>query len=464
MHSKNDFLKREFLKKMKPNETSTSFCHASPSLTKKQKYALDTMIKGKNIFLTGPAGTGKTTIISLFKKMITTRIIGLTSLTGISAVLLGGCTLHSYLGIGLGTGSFEVLFERIKKNYKAKMKWLQTDILIIDEISMLSPQLFEKLNMLGKSIRQIDLPFGGIQLILCGDFLQLPVVRNSSFCFESKVWNECIDETVYLNEIVRQIDPEFQNILGNVRIGNITKDVKKFLNTRIVSDEKDEKDEENKNHIKPTRLYTTNKDVDAINEIELYKLNDGVIDYFQYDLKIDFYVTQRNEGDYIQRIIKSCPVPSELIVCKGAQVMLMYNMDVECGLANGSRGIVVDFDNDLPIVEFLNGQKRKIEFHNWEIEDGKQKILKITQIPLKLAWSLTVHKAQSCTLDLVKVDLNNVFEYGQAYVALSRVRTKEGLGILNINYEAIKAHPKAIKYYDDLIEKEKESNKLKESK
>lgn len=449
------------------DKSKQSFCVTLPTLdhlTDKQKFALECMLSGKNIFLTGPAGTGKTTIISLFKKMVTDRFIGITSMTGISAILLGGSTMHSYLGIGLGVDSFEILFEKIRKNYKSKMKWIKTDVLIIDEISMLSPKLFEKLDLLGRSIREIDLPFGGIQLVLCGDFLQLPVIRNTSinsFCFESKIWNQCIDETIYLDEIVRQTDTEFQNVLNNVRMGTITEDTKQFLNSRIF---KEEKKGIKENKIKPTRLYTMNKDVDAMNENELYKLNDGSTEFLQYDMKISFIPTNKNETDYLQKIVKNCPAPSELVLCKGAQVMLVYNMDVEHELANGSRGIVTGFKDDFPIVKFINGEERMIDFHKWEIEDRGNHILTITQIPLRLAWSLTIHKSQSCTLDLVEVDLSNVFEYGQAYVALSRVRNKEGLRILAIDYESIKAHPKAVKYYKNLKQNEKNNKNSEELK
>lgn len=428
-------------------------------LTTKQKTALDLMINGKNVFLTGPAGTGKTTILTLFKQLIPTRNIAITSMTGISAILLGGITMHSFFGIGLGTGTFDEIFLKISKNPKARAKWKYTDTVVIDEISMLSAQLFEKLDMIGRNIRGLNIPFGGLQLILCGDFLQLPVINNPSFCFESKIWKESIDETVYLNEIVRQTNSEFQNILNNIRYGIVSKEVKEFLDSRRVENLNDIKSD-----IKPTRLYTTNKDVNELNENELYKLDtgDGKNEFLEYNINIHFYVPQRNEKNYFDNFIKNCSMPQQLILCIGAQVMLLKNIDVENGLANGSRGVVTKFENDLPCVKFMNGNETIIDYADWEIEEGNQKIAKITQIPLRLAWSLTVHKAQSCTLDNVEVDLSNIFEYGQAYVALSRVRNKEGLRILNIDYTGVKAHPKALQYYKNL-EKNKKIENQKET-
>lgn len=415
------------------------------SLTEKQKIALDIMINGKNIFLTGPAGTGKTTILTMFKQLMSKKNIAITSMTGVSAILLGGTTMHSFFGIGLGTGTVDDLITKILKNPKAKGKWMYTDTVIIDEISMLSAELFEKLDIIGRQIRGLNTHFGGLQLILCGDFLQLPVINNPCFCFESKIWKECIDETVYLNEIVRQSDNEFQNILNDIRIGNISKEIRTFLDSRIT--------EKIKSDIKPTRLYTTNRDVNELNENELYKLDDGKNSFFEYNIQIHFYIPQKNEKNYFEKFIKNCSLPSKLILCVGAQVMLLKNVDVENGLANGSRGIVTKFVNDIPYVKFLNDKEIMIDFCDWEIEEGNNKIAKIIQIPLQLAWSLTVHKAQSCTLDNVEVDLSNIFEYGQAYVALSRVRNKEGLRILSIDYSGIKAHPKAVKYYKDLNKK-----------
>lgn len=429
---------------------------AEIKLTPKQQEAWNAMVSGKNVFLTGKGGAGKTFLISLFKKKFgTTKNIAITSMTGVSAIVLGGVTMHSYLGIGLGTGTFEELLEKIMKNSKAKQRWKSVNTLFIDEISMLSPDLFDKLEMIARVIRKPErllhenaesYPFGGIQLILSGDFLQLPVVNgNDTFCFEAESWSKCIDKVVCLNQSMRQNgDPEFEKVLDDIRFGNVTKEVKDLLNSRINIELK------NDFGIKPTRIYTVNRDVDAMNEKELDKLAETNPDFYEYKMEVTFYEFVPDRESAIEKYRKNSLAPEKLQLCVGAQVMLVYNMDVENGLANGSRGVVVNFIEGIPVVKFVNGQQRVVDYHSWEIEEGRKKLARITQVPLKLAWSITVHKSQSITLDYAEVDLSNVFEFGQAYVALSRVKNKEGLSILNIKFDTIRAHPKAIEFYKNL--------------
>jgi len=424
-------------------------------LTEEQKRAYDLMVSGKNVFLTGPSGSGKSAVIHLFKKVYgVDRTIAITSTTGISAIHIGGTTLHSYLGIGLGTGSVDELVSKIVKNSKAKGRWLQLDTLIIDEISMLSPVLFDKLEQVACNIRlnrsrrlitqesdeaKKELPFGGIQLILTGDFLQLPVVGEQSFCFEAESWKKCIGENdIFLRKIMRQADAEFQQILNELRVGKVSKKTRKILDKR--------KGVELKNDlgIIPTKIFTTNAQVDHMNEKEMQKL-DG--ERFQYDMEIYFHTFVQNRDQMLERYRKGSSAPDKLVLCKGAQVMLVCNYDLDSGLANGSRGIVIDFLDDLPVVRFLDGHEHIIHFWQWEIEEGNKKQVRITQIPLKLAWAISVHKCQGSTLDLAEVDLSNTFEFGQAYVALSRVRTIDGLSIADINYATIQAHPSALEYY-----------------
>lgn len=411
-----------------------------------QKEALEYMINGKNIFITGPGGVGKTHLIKIYKDLYSyKKNIAVTSTTGISAILIGGSTLFSYLGIGLGTNSLEYLHTMILKNKYIYSRWLKLEVLIIDEISMLSPELFDKLENLARLIRRNKEFFGGIQIILFGDFLQLPPVKNSdNFCFESKSW-KYLDKIIYLKDIVRQTDTFFKNCLTKVRLGIIDDEVKKILNSRL------NKEIVNKYGIKPTQLLSTNSDVDYINENELDILSEEGKEFFEYKMETSFYDTKtKTKTNVIEKIKNNCNAVDTLQLCLGAQVMLLCNLDIENELVNGSRGIVVDFIDDLPVIQFMNGIKTTIDYHIWEIEENDKKIMKIIQIPLKLAWAITFHKSQGQTLDCVIMDLGKIFEYGQAYIGLSRVKTLEGMTITDIDYDKIIASPKALQFYNNL--------------
>jgi ATP-dependent DNA helicase PIF1 len=367
-------------------------------LTAKQKIALDYMVKGENIFLTGPSGTGKSLVISTFKERCGTRKkIAVTSTTGMSAVLIGGSTVHSYLGIGLGNGSIDSMIKSIKSKPYIKKRWIEIDTLIIDEISMLSPELFDKIEAIARILRrkspkkmlkneddEKEPPFGGIQLILTGDFLQLPVVQSDNFCFEALSWNRCITHTVNLTEIMRQVDTDFQEVLNDIRYGIVSERAVDLLSSRI------NVKIENRAGVKPTKIFTTNYSVDNLNFQELEKLDEQFI--FQYDMEVKLSGFHKDAIQVIEKIKKNCLAPETLQLCRNAQVMLLSNLDLDYGLANGSRGIVTGFINDFPNVCFVNGEERVIDHHVWEITEGEKKIATVSQIPLKLAWAITVHK------------------------------------------------------------------------
>jgi len=428
--------------------------------TEKQEEAFNYMKEGKNIFLTGPSGSGKSKVINLFKKLYESeKNIAITSTTGVSAILIGGTTLHSYLGIGLGTGDVEDMVNSIMKNTRIRQRWRELDVLIIDEVSMLSPNLLDKLESVARIVRrtkpkrilledeEVEKVFGGIQLILSGDLLQLPVVGDTdSFVFDAKCWNVCVDKVVELNKIMRQNDSEFQEILNELRIGVVSKNGRKILDSRLGVKL------ENELGIIPTRIYTTNAQVDEMNGRELEKLGESNI--YEYEMEIYFYEFVKDRTRMMEKYRKNSLAPEILQLCVGAQVVLLCNLELENGLANGSRGVVVNIIDDIPVVRFLNGEERVISHWQWEIEEDKKKQVRITQIPLKLAWAQTAHKVQGSTLDYAEIDLSNVFTYGQGYVALSRVKSIGGLSILNINYDSIKAHPKALEYYKKLKNEE----------
>jgi ATP-dependent DNA helicase PIF1 len=414
-------------------------------LTPMQEDAYQRMINGESIFITGMAGTGKTTLIRMFRKFYQDqRNMCVTSTTGISALLINGTTLHSFAGIGLGTGSAGALVMKVLKNQKARKRWRTVEVLIIDEVSMLSPELFDKLDAIARQVRNNNSPFGGIQIILSGDFCQLPVVNSDDFCFEAKRWDENISHNVYLQEIIRQTDPVFQKMLNEVRMGKLSKETRRLLKSRL------KVKLTNEFGIKPTRLYPTNAAVDEINERELDALADEDTDFYSYEMDIEVYGRPGNRQWTIEKFRKNCIANEELQLCKDAQVMLLHNLDQESGLVNGSRGIITGFLEELPVVKFLNGEERIIDYHVWDMEEHGQKLVSGKQIPLKLAWAFTIHKAQGQTLDYAEVDLREVFEYGQAYVALSRVKSLEGLSILGIDFNRIKCDPKAKKFYKDL--------------
>jgi ATP-dependent DNA helicase PIF1 len=414
------------------------------TLNEKQQKAYDSMIRGKNIFLTGSGGVGKSFLIKSFvKKYHLIKKIAVTSTTGISAINIGGTTLHSYCGIGLGNDTLQYLYQKLSHSFKYLNRWKRLEVLIIDECSMLKPELFDKLEKLGKLLRGNSLPFGGIQIILSGDFLQLPCVKCDNFLFEAETWNQVVKEIHYLDEIVRQKDLDFCRVLDKIRVGDIDNDVRELLSSRVNVELK------NEFNIEPTLLFCRNMDVDHINTKNLKRLINKHGDVCEYNVEWDFLKIKDEE--VIQKYKKNLNISEPLLLTLECQVMLTVNIDLENDLVNGSRGIIVDFDEDnYPVVQFTNGFKIPISFQDIEVTENEHLIFKYSYIPLKLAYAISIHKAQGSTLDLVKVDLTNVFEYGQAYVALSRVKTLEGLSITGLDLDRIGAHPKALEFYKNL--------------
>jgi ATP-dependent DNA helicase PIF1 len=422
-------------------------------LTIKQKEALNSILDGKNVFLTGPGGTGKSHLLKIFIERYnkinilsdSEKELYVTSTTGISSLLINGKTLHSYAGIGLGNKSYDFYIDKIKKNYKLKNRWRNTKILIIDEISMLEPELFEKLEIIARKVRNNEKKFGGIQLVISGDFLQLPPVNSNKLCFESNIWSDMIDKTFYFQENLRQDNKEFQDILNKIRLGNVDEDVKNCLTSCI---------NRNKTNllIEPTILYSKRHMVKEYNsdKLKLLSSNDKQI----YKSTIEYKnIKDEYKEAYADIINKMCDVENEIELTIGTQVMLVVN-GIDDNLANGSIGKIIKFDNNYPVVLFTNGIEKLITEYKWSLSDDNKKEPNVYkfQIPLVLAWAITIHRAQGATLDYIETDLGySIFEYGQVYVVLSRVKTKEGIFIKNINFNKIKANPKAIEFYNNLI-------------
>lgn len=426
-----------------------------PQLSDSQNEAFQYYKLGKNIFITGQAGTGKSFLIKKIIKDCKTskREYGVCALTGAAACLINGKTIHSWSGLGHGEKDAGYYVERILKKFPVKMRYWKTRVLIIDEISMMDIDFFELLDEVCRNVRGNNKPFGGIQIILLGDFYQLPPVlkeKEKQFCFESPLWTEAIDICCLLREVQRQKDNEFQKILQEVRDGNISQEsIETLVSCKF-------KTIDESSGIIPTKLYSTKKSVDIFNQKEFNKLD--VDQIYEYDVestylgqkavKMNLEEKQRLE----EQLDKDFPYESELSLCIGCQVMLLINKDVESGLVNGSRGVIINFEDDKPKVRFMNGMEEVIDFYEWEYEINQTNKILRKQIPLKLAWAITVHKSQGCTLDCVEIDIGkSIFEYGQSYVALSRVKTLEGLYIKDIDIEKIKSHPKVIKFYQEMF-------------
>lgn len=410
-------------------------------LNRKQNYALNLMNRGQNLFLTGSAGTGKSHVIQEFiKQKSRLSSIALTSTTGISALIIGGKTIHSWAGVGLGEGN---VLKRVMAKKPIVYRWKMIKTLIIDEISMLSPELFDKLEEIARVIRKSKEPFGGIQLILVGDFCQLPVVKSKSFCFESKKWDACIKKTVYLEEIMRQSDHQFCMMLKELRMGNCSETTLKILKDRMTEPVT------KNNDIIPTKLFSTNKMVDIINNKELNLLTKKGMDMKYYIAKVIIIKCKLKDFEK-EKMIKFITKDMEnaLMLSIGSQVMITANIDIDHNLANGTRGIVTDFIDGKPQIKLLNGVKVVIDNHERLFEDDEYSI-KINYMPLKLAWATTIHKSQGASLDYVQTDLGreSIFEYGQAYVALSRVRSLSGLFLEAVDERSFMCHPRVKEFY-----------------
>ena len=449
-------------------------------LSPEQITALDLFKKGENIFLTGPGGTGKTELIKRIVEIAEkqSKPIQVCALTGCAALLLGcsgSKTIHSWSGIGLASGTSYKVIDRVLKNKHKCKAWREIKVLVIDEISMMSKKVFDILDSIGRSSRKKpDLPFGGIQVVFSGDFYQLPPVGSgeeddedsSAFCFESSRWNEIFTTSniIQLKTIFRQTDLRYTKALNEIRVGKLYTSSYKLLMTRVGVKNTNEL-------IKPTILYPKRRDVESINSAEMAKLtgkeyvyNLSVINdisignknkkYSSYDAGASSSAADEvNTEIAIKQLRVSIIADDKLVLKVGAQVMCIANIDVDGAnpVVNGSQGVVIEITEDgRPVVQFLNGNKRKFEYHVWTSEINPA--INIKQLPLIHAWAITIHKSQGVTLDLAEIDAgNNIFECGQTYVALSRVKSLDGLYLTAFNPQKIKVNDKVQKYYQSIL-------------
>ncbi len=441
--------------------------------SEEQQQSFNKYIQGQNIFITGPGGTGKSALIRYIKQYADARckMIQVCALTGCASVLLEckAKTLHSWSGIGLGKGTIENLIKKVQKNKHSKAAWRETEILVVDEVSMMSLKLFETLDAIGKSVRKDRRPFGGLQLIFSGDFYQLPPVGDKDdpdtckFCFESELWFSTFPKQnhIQLKKIFRQNDPVYQTILNQVREGRL-----KRLTNDILLNQVDKTPSEELT-IKPTKLFPTRNKVDSINTSEMDKLEGDQVE-FKIKYHGDLEMTAKEKLQRMQftpeqikielQFLKGNLRCDEIIKLKiGSQIMCIVNIELTNGemLCNGSQGIVVRFTQDgLPVIRFSranstnssSGFEIPMTYHIWPSETIPG--VGVSQLPIILAWALTIHKAQGATLDIAEIDAgSSIFECGQTYVALSRVKSLEGLYLTSYDVKKIRVNKKVQDFY-----------------
>lgn len=413
---------------------------------------------GHNVFITGSAGSGKTYLASKFAKS-TGKIAVLTATTGIAALNLGGETIHRFLSLGIASRQFEAdkiisrWFRFSKSKYPAEVqKWklIQSlEVLVIDEVSMLRSDQFELIDTILSAIREDNRPFGGIQMVLVGDFFQLPPVVSGydlkrfpdldrPFAFQSDVWGHANFKEFNLGTNYRQAEGNFLDALEQIRVGKLTPEVEDILKSRI--------DVDLNTSLEPIRIFPHRKAATAENMRRLKTLtSDKMISDAEYT----------GNAKHVESLKKESPVDDNLYFCIGAQIMMLTN-DVGGTWVNGSMGVISKIDKSgIPTIELANGCTTTVEYHTWErksniMKDGKlesKTLATMSQYPFRLAYATSIHKSQGLTMDYIHIDLANCFVPGQAYTALSRVKTLAGLNLQRFNPESIFANEDVLKFY-----------------
>lgn len=402
----------------------------------KQSTALNILKSGQNVFITGSAGTGKTYLLNQFIDYLKHRKIypSIVASTGIAASHLGGQTLHAFFGLGIRDSVDEYFIDSLLEKKYLVERFSQLDILIIDEVSMISPQIFTSMDEILQAFKSNTLPFGGIQVVISGDFFQLPPVsrerKEKRFAWQSPSWKALELKTCYLSEKYRQDDDVLIRILDEIRSGQVSDFSHDVFKQRY--------EKELPLDATPTKLYTHNVDIDRINSQELDKLPGQAV-HLVYDSK----GSQQN----VEKIFKSSLVLDTLVLKKDAVVIFIKN-NPEKGYLNGTTGIVTGFTkgDSMPMVKISSGRTITLEQEDWSLEGKNGKVsASVSQVPLRLAWAITIHKSQGMTLDAAEIDLSKAFEVGQGYVALSRLKNIEGLKLLGMNDIALQVDPLILK-------------------
>ena len=424
-------------------------------LSPEQQTAFDLYKSGKNIFISGPGGSGKSHLIQVIEQHAKSngKTYQITATTGVAATNLeikGAKNINSWAGIGVPKGDFGIIAARIAGNKYKKKPWKDVDVLVIDEVSMLSMDVFDLLDNIGRVVRKrLDEPFGGIQVIFSGDFYQLPPIgQDVRFCFESSRWKECFENQIVLNTIFRQNDSIFKSVLNQIREGRLNKQGYDLLQSRVGLEVPE--------GVTCTKIMPTRSAVDKINNSELQKLEGKEYRYkitrtctdpmtlSQADKQLSRFKTETQREYEFNEMSRNLICDAETVFKEGCHVMCIANMEDLC---NGSTGVITGFSGiGLPQVKFNNGIERIMAYYTRRSENIPD--LSIMYMPLIPSWAITIHKSQGITLDYGEIDAGNgIFEMGQTYVALSRLRTIEGLFLSGFNPGKIRCHPKVKEFY-----------------
>ena len=404
-----------------------------------QDIALEILKRGNNVFITGAAGSGKTFLLNRYIEYLRQKNIGtaITASTGIAATHINGMTIHSWTGLGVRDSLDEKTLKDLKERYYLKNRYKKTEVLVIDEVSMLHHYRLDLVDRIFREFKENNLPFGGVQVVLCGDFFQLPPVARpdeppARFAYHSLAWQLLDLKICYLDEQHRQNDSDFIDVLNAIRGNAVSARERKHLECRIGSGIKKE--------LEPTKLYCLNCDVDLENSLELMKIPGK-----QFEYKME----ARGGNNLVEVVKRGCLAPDVLKLKVGARVMFVKN-NFEEGYVNGTLGVVEDLDDNRITVLADNGRRFYVGLASWIIEENGKIKAEIIQYPLRLAWAITVHKSQGMSLDAAKIDLTRSFERGMGYVALSRVRTLEGLALVGYNENALRVDEEVLEFDAEL--------------